>query len=110
MWHMVCIYTGSRYFAKYYPAERWTKRMDNVRRGYRAWIESPKSGCRDSLFWFNTGIEPAFEFYMLDGFDDLDTEKKVHTLANMAVETVRAIDVFRWVRVSIKRAAEEMKQ
>jgi len=81
MWHMVCIYTGSRYFAKYYPAERWTKRMDNVRRGFRAWIDSPKSGCRDSLFWFNTGIEPAFEFYMLDGCKEFVHSGAARTLA-----------------------------
>ena len=70
MWHMLNIYTGSRYFAKYYPSARWEKRMENVRKAFRGWIGNPTWGELDTLGWVSTSTEPVFEFFMLDGFDE----------------------------------------
>ena len=80
MWHMNCIYTGSRYFAKYYPAPRWTKRMENVRRGFRANIGNPTWGELDTLGWVSTSTEPVFEFFMLDGFDEFVSSGAARTM------------------------------
>jgi len=68
-WHGICIYTGSRYFAKYYPAPRWQKRMANVRAGYRAAFKSVGHGS-DTVYFIATYLEPVFEFFMLDGPDE----------------------------------------
>ncbi|MBN1669449.1 MAG: hypothetical protein JXR37_00340 [Kiritimatiellae bacterium] len=68
-WHMMCIYTGSRYFAKYYPAPRWERRMANVREAYRGSIGDELRG-NDTLYWISTYMEPTFDFFMLDGFDE----------------------------------------
>lgn len=70
MWHMLNIYTGSRYFAKYYPDPIWRKRLANVRNGFRSFINNPTWGERDTLYWVSTSTEPVFEFFMLDGFEE----------------------------------------
>ena len=59
MWHLLCIYTGSRYFGKYYPDPRWQKRMQNVRESFEAWIEDPTWGEMDTLQWVSTSTEPV---------------------------------------------------
>jgi len=68
-WHMICIYTGSRYFDKYYPQPRWKKRMQNSRRAFEGVLENAERGEGDLFCWVDTAIEPIFEFFMLDGFD-----------------------------------------
>ena len=70
MWHMLNIYTGSRYLSKYYPSPRWVKRMDNVRKAFHGWIGNPTWGELDTLSWVSTSTEPVFEFFMLDGFKE----------------------------------------
>jgi len=67
LWHMLCIYTGSRYFSHYYPDQIWSRRLDNVRKGFQSFIGNPTWGVRDTLEWISTAIEPVFEFFLLDG-------------------------------------------
>ncbi len=69
-YHMLSIYTGSRYFQKYYPDPVWDKRIENVRTGFRSFIGNPTWGERDTLEWVSTSIEPVFDFFLMDGADD----------------------------------------
>ncbi len=66
LWHMLNIYTGSRYFAKYYPDKIWDSRIHNIRKGFNALISDPTWGERDTLDFVSTSIEPALEFFILD--------------------------------------------
>jgi hypothetical protein len=86
MWHMLSIYTGSRYFAKYYPEQRWTQRLENVRRAFRSLINNPTWGVRDTLSWVATSTEPVFEFFMFDGFEEF-------VESGTAVTMMRALEV-----------------
>ncbi len=61
----LCIYTGSRYFAKYYPALRWEKRLDNLRRFFSWWLKHPTWGELDTLVWVNTSTEPVLEYFLM---------------------------------------------
>lgn len=70
LWHMNCIYTGSRYFAKYYPDPRWEKRLANARRSFASFINDPTWGELDTLGWVNTSMEPVFDFFLLDGYEE----------------------------------------
>ncbi len=70
-WHMLCIYTGSRYFLRYYPDPLWERRLENVRRGFAAFNSDPTwGGQEDTLNWVATFVEPLFEFALLDGSDE----------------------------------------
>lgn len=69
LWQMMCIYTGSRYFAKYYPDPIWEKRLKNIRKAFASFLTNQTWGERDTLYWVSTSIEPVFDFYMLDGFE-----------------------------------------
>ena len=69
LWHMMNIYTGSRYFAKYYPDPVWNRRIDNIRTAFNSFINNPTWGERDTLSWVSTSIEPVFDFFMMDGFE-----------------------------------------
>ncbi|MBN1669451.1 MAG: PQQ-binding-like beta-propeller repeat protein [Kiritimatiellae bacterium] len=80
MWHNLCIYTGSRYFAKSYPGPRWEKRMANVRRMFHSRLKSPGWGESDTLCWVSTSTEPYFEFFMLDGFDEFVASGTARTM------------------------------
>ncbi|MFZ2223256.1 MAG: hypothetical protein WAV26_01065 [Candidatus Deferrimicrobium sp.] len=70
LWHMVSIYTGSRYFSRHYPDPAWDRRMANVRRGFRSFLGNPTWAERDTLGWVSTSIDPVFEFFLLDGYDE----------------------------------------
>jgi len=70
LWHMMCIYTGSRYFSKYYPNKAWDKRIENVRKAFSSFLGNPTWGERDTLHWISTSIEPIFEFFLMDGLED----------------------------------------
>ena len=67
LWHMLGIYTGSRYFSKYYPNPTWQKRIQNTRKGFQSFINNPTWGERDTLYWVSTSTEPIIEFFLLDG-------------------------------------------
>ena len=67
LWHMMSIYTGSRYFATYYPDRVWSARLENVRKGFRSVLDDPSWGTVDTLPWVSTYLEPVFEFFLLDG-------------------------------------------
>jgi len=67
LWHMLSIYTGSRYFARSYPNPVWERRLDNVRRGFESFIGNPTWATADTLEWVATSLEPIFEFFTLDG-------------------------------------------
>jgi len=69
-WHLLTIYAGSRYFATYYPDPAWERRVGNVRTSFRSFFNNPTWGTRDTLYWVATSIEPLFEFFLLDGFDE----------------------------------------
>jgi len=69
VWHMMSIYTGSRYFSYYYPNPIWHKRIENVRRAFSSFINNPTWAERDTLEWVSTSIEPIFDFYLMDGYD-----------------------------------------
>ena len=70
LWHMMNIYTGSRYFARYYPDAVWQKRIENVRKGFRSFIGDPTWGESDTLGWVSTSIEPVVDFFNMDGADE----------------------------------------
>lgn len=79
MWHMINIYTGSRYFAWSYPSPVWERRMDNARKGFRSFINSA-SLSDDTLEWVSTYIEPVFDFYLLDGHEEFVRSQTAQTL------------------------------
>jgi hypothetical protein len=70
LWHLMNIYTGSKYFATYYPDPVWNKRIVNVRTSFRAFLGNPTWGDRDTLYWVSTSLEPVFEFFLMDGYDE----------------------------------------
>jgi hypothetical protein len=70
LYHMLSIYTGSRYLSTYYPDPIWTRRLDNVRTGFRSLLNNPTWAVRDTLEWVSTSIEPVFDFFLMDGADD----------------------------------------
>jgi hypothetical protein len=66
-WNMLCIYTGSRYLARYYPSELWERRLANVRKGFASFNVDPTWGVQeDTLNWVATFIEPILDFALLD--------------------------------------------
>ncbi|HUS81398.1 MAG TPA: hypothetical protein VM283_09045, partial [Armatimonadota bacterium] len=65
----LCVYAGSRYFAKYYPAPRWQQRLENMRRAFSWWLTDPTWGELDTLSWVSTSIEPVMEYWMLSDPD-----------------------------------------
>lgn len=67
-WHMLCIYSGSRYFSRYYPDPLWERRLTNVRKAFASFNIDPTWGSQgDTLNFVATYIEPLFEFALLDG-------------------------------------------
>ena len=80
LWHMLCIYTGSRYFSLYYPEPRWQRRLESVRSSFGTLIDNPTWGERDTLEWVATSIQPVFEFFLLDGDGDFVTSGTAGTL------------------------------
>ena len=80
LWHMNCIYTGSRYFAKYYPAPRWEKRIANARKTFGSFIGNATWGELDTLTWVNTSMEPVFDFFMLDGYEQFVSSGTARTM------------------------------
>lgn len=80
LWHMMAIYTGSRYFATYYPDLVWNKRLENVRRAFSTLIGNPTWGERDTLHWVATSIEPIFEFFLMDGYTQFVESGTARTL------------------------------
>jgi hypothetical protein len=79
-YHMLSIYTGSRYFSKYYPEDRWNKRIENVRKGFCSFLDNPTWGEWDTLNWVSTSIEPIFEFFILDGLEELARHGTARTM------------------------------
>ncbi|MBN1670057.1 MAG: hypothetical protein JXR37_03445 [Kiritimatiellae bacterium] len=79
-WHSVCIYTTARYLAKYYPAARWNEALERVRETFAGFIGNPTWGESDTLVWVSTCLEPVFEFFMLDGFDEFVSSGTARTL------------------------------
>lgn len=80
LYHMLSIYTGSRYFAKYYPNILWNKRINNVRQAFMSLINNPTWGERDTLEWVSTSTEPVFEFFALDGYDEFVKSDTARTM------------------------------
>lgn len=70
LWHMMCIYTGSRYFSRYYPDPVWNRRIENARKGFRSLLGNPTWGERDTLEWVSTSIQPIMDFFLMDGYED----------------------------------------
>lgn len=62
-YNTLTIFTGSRYFARYYPAQRWQTRLQNVRTAFSWWLEHATWGERDTLGWVNTSIGPVLEYW-----------------------------------------------
>ena len=77
---MMCIYTGSRYFDKYYPHPRWQKRIANAQRSWRAFIGNPTWGEGDNKRWINTSTEIPINFCVLAGLDELVTSGTVREM------------------------------
>ena len=63
------IYTGSRYFAKYYPDQIWEKRLENVRKSFRDFIGKPSWG-NDNLFFMPSFAQYIIDFFVMDGADE----------------------------------------
>ena len=81
LYHMLCVYTGSRYFAKSYPDKVWDRRMENVREGFRSLIGDPTWGTRDTLSWVATSTEPIVDFFMLDRLGAFISSGTLQTMA-----------------------------
>ncbi|MGM0494788.1 MAG: hypothetical protein ACQER1_17785 [Armatimonadota bacterium] len=60
------IYSGSRYFAKYYPSERWDMRLAKLRHAMSWWLEHATWGELDTLGWINTSTEPVVEYWQIE--------------------------------------------
>lgn len=60
------IYSGSRYFAKYYPSERWDTRLAKLRHAMSWWLEHATWGELDTLGWINTSTEPVVEYWQIE--------------------------------------------
>lgn len=71
VYHMLSIYTGSRYFAKSYPHARWQRRIENVRGAFRSWIDDPTLAAQDTIRFIGSSIEPVLEFFIMDGVEEL---------------------------------------
>lgn len=82
---MINIYTGSRYFQKYYPdlswnensdpaTTVWERRIANARASFNSLIGDPTWGESDTLLFVPTYNEVVFDFFMLDGFDTFVTD------------------------------------
>lgn len=82
LWHLMNIYTGSRYFATYYPDPVWNKRIENVRTSFRSFIGNSTWGERDTLYWVSTSLEPVFEFFLMDGYDEFIRSGTAKTMLN----------------------------
>ncbi|MDP6777267.1 MAG: hypothetical protein QGI83_10935, partial [Candidatus Latescibacteria bacterium] len=67
LYDCLCVFTGSRYFSRYYPAPRWENRLGNMQRALNWWLENPTWGERDTLSWVNTSTEPVFDYFMMAG-------------------------------------------
>lgn len=80
LWHLMNIYAGSRYFATYYPGPSWERRIANVRSSFRSFINNPTWSDRDTLYWVSTSVEPLFEFFTLDGFDEFVASGTARTM------------------------------
>ncbi|MFO7946353.1 MAG: VCBS repeat-containing protein [Armatimonadota bacterium] len=80
------IYTGSRYFAKYYPADRWEKRLANVKRTMSWWLKHPTWGERDTLYWITTSTEPVIEYWMFEA-------PQVFVQSGVAETMMKAIEI-----------------
>ena len=70
LWHLMNIYTGSRYFNSYYPDAFWGKRLNNVRQAFSTFINDPRWSVRDTLYFVPTSVEPILEFFILDGSEE----------------------------------------
>jgi len=82
LWHLMNIYTGSRYFATYYPDPVWEQRIENVRTSFRSFLGNPTWADRDTLYWVSTGLEPTFEFFLMDGYDEFIRSGTAQTMLN----------------------------
>lgn len=80
LYDALSIYTGTRYFAKYYPAPRWQRRLDNMETTFAWWLQQPTWGEGDTLSWVNTSIEPVIEYFVLTGSDALAQSGMARTL------------------------------
>lgn len=80
LWHLMTIYTGSRYFAASYPDARWERRIANVRTSFRSFLNNPTWSDRDTLYWVSTSVEPVFEFFLMDGFEEFVSSGTAKTM------------------------------
>jgi hypothetical protein len=105
LYHLLCIYTGSRYFSKYYPNDVWTRRLQNARNGFCSLIGNPTWGDRDTLDWVSTSIEPVFDFFIMDGGADEFLQSGTAKLMASALKilmTGEDIDDYnRWVSIGL---------
>jgi outer membrane protein assembly factor BamB len=67
-WSAISLYCLGRYFQKDYPNPMWQESIESALRHFQplhdhAWVE----GCRDNLFWYNTGIAPILTYMLLTG-------------------------------------------
>jgi len=67
IYQMLGVYTGSLYFAKYYPSRRWQQRLVNCRAGFDWWLTNRTWGELDNISWINTSTEVILNFFLLDG-------------------------------------------
>ena len=84
-WQLMGIYTGSRYFATYYPNPIWQKRLDNVRESFANFLVNPSWGERDTLHWVSTSLEPVFEFFLVDGYREFADSGMAETLISALI-------------------------
>ncbi len=111
-WHMMNIYTGSRYFSRYYPDPLWKKRIANVRRAFHTFIGDPTWGERDTLYWVSTSIEPIFDFFTMDGSEDSSEEFVKSGTARTMIHALKVLmtgkerdDYNRYVSISLLNKA-----
>jgi len=80
------VYTGSRYFAKYYPSPRWETRMESVRKSMHSFIE--KAHWWDTAYWAGKHLQFVFEFFTFDGYDEFVASGAARNYVNM-LKTLR---------------------
>ncbi|MBN1671385.1 MAG: hypothetical protein JXR37_10150 [Kiritimatiellae bacterium] len=68
---LLCTYTGSRYFAKYYPhpEQKWKRRVASVRKSFHeTWIDSAVWPT-DTIYSLPSHLQFAFDFFIMDGYE-----------------------------------------
>ena len=68
-YHLMCMYTGTRYLSKYYPHPKWDQRLSSIRKSFHTFIEYP-AWPSDALYWMSSHFQYVHDFFCMDGYDE----------------------------------------